>query len=93
MPQVSRSCLFLETKAAVQRYSIWHLVLSPLSLCIVPLGLFPLEVAMIISSLWAENLDDVFQSLVFPAVPADQYCTSSILAFEFLMRRFRSFFC
>ena len=28
---------------------------------------------MLISGLWLENLDDVFQSLVFPVVPERDY--------------------
>lgn len=29
---------------------------------------FPIEIAMIISGLWLENIDDTFQTLVFPTV-------------------------
>eukprot|EP00045_Choanoeca_perplexa_P009057 m.85678 g.85678 ORF g.85678 m.85678 type:complete len:607 (+) comp14730_c0_seq1:166-1986(+) len=30
---------------------------------------YPIEIAMILSGLWLESLDDVFQSVVFPSVP------------------------
>jgi hypothetical protein len=37
---------------------------------------------MLISGLWLENLDDVFQSLVFPIVPERDYCKAEALELE-----------
>lgn len=34
---------------------------------------------MIIAGLWLENLDDVFQSLVFPIVPREDLCKACFL--------------
>ncbi len=35
---------------------------------------FPITIAMLIAGLWLENLDDVFQTVVFPIVPSSDVC-------------------
>ncbi len=35
---------------------------------------FPITIAILIAGLWVENLDDVFQTVVFPVVPDEEVC-------------------
>eukprot|EP00050_Salpingoeca_kvevrii_P012741 m.24546 g.24546 ORF g.24546 m.24546 type:complete len:624 (-) comp4287_c0_seq1:139-2010(-) len=54
---------------------IWKKILLSIT------DVFPLELAMLISGFWLENLDDIFQTLVFPSV------ADGALSFFFLYSR------